>query len=229
MNDPIKNKTGLLGKIIIRFGLGIAAVVLIIFIPAGTIGFYNGWIFCLTLFIPMIFFIGYAYVKMPDLLERRTHTKEKEVKQKRFILLTIPLFLAVYIIPGLDFRFGWSRIPYWLVIVSDIVMFSGYIIVIIAMAQNTYASRVIEVAEGQKVIDTGLYSVIRHPLYSGGCLLYVSSALVLGSFYALIPAVAIPLALVFRILNEEEILKRDLPGYADYLKKVRYRLIPFVW
>jgi protein-S-isoprenylcysteine O-methyltransferase Ste14 len=202
---------------------------LIIFLPAGSMKFWNGWLFISALFIPMFFVLIYFIIKDPDLLAKRMKTKEKEKTQKAYLVLSIIVILATFIIPGLDFRFKWSDIPLPVVLISTIIMMSGYLIVFIVMRQNTYASRVIEIQDEQKLIDAGLYSFVRHPMYLGSIILYGFAPLVLGSFYALIPMVFIPILLIIRIRNEEKVLINGLKGYDEYIKKVRYRLLPFIW
>lgn len=212
-----------------RFGLSFIVLLVLIFLPAGTLHYFNGWLFMAGLLIPMIFAMTWLIAKDPELLEKRVNLKEREEEQKRYVKLSLVLFLVAYVIPGLDYRFGWSEVPMWLVVVSLVSMITGYAMFMVVMMQNRYASRVIEIQNEQKVIDTGLYSVVRHPMYLSATILYLSSSLVLGSFYALIPMGVLPFLLAYRILNEEKVLIKGLPGYDQYMKKVRYRLIPFVW
>jgi protein-S-isoprenylcysteine O-methyltransferase Ste14 len=216
-------------KAITRYILGLAVVSAMLFVPAGTMGFWNAWLYLGALFIPMLFVLAYLLVNDPSLLEKRLNAREREKVQKLYVVSSILFFVATYIIPGFDFRYGWSHVPIWLVAGSLVLMLTGYLLFFFVMRQNSYASRTIEIQQGQKVIDTGLYAVVRHPMYSAATLLYVSSTLVLGSFYALIPAVFIPVILAIRLLNEEKVLRKELPGYEEYLQKVKYRLIPFVW
>ena len=143
--------------------------------------------------------------------------------------LSIALLLVVFIVPGLDYRFEWSHVPLWLVIIATAIMISGYLMFVLVMKQNSYASRVIEIQEGQKVIDYGLYAVVRHPMYLAGLILYGVAPLVLGSFYAMIPVIFLPFLLAYRIKHEEKVLREGLKGYEEYMKKVKYRLIPFIW
>lgn len=214
---------------LLRFFLGFIFLFALVFIPAGTIRYMNGWLFTAGLMVPMIFAFAYLIINDPELLEKRINLKEKEKEQKKYVKLSIMLFVFAFIIPGLDFRFGWSHVPLWLVITALILMIAGYIMFITVMLQNRYASRVIEIQDEQKLIDTGLYSVVRHPMYSAATLLYLSSTLVLGSWYSLLPMVLLPFLLGYRIVNEEKVLINGLPGYENYRKKVKYRLIPFVW
>lgn len=204
-------------------------VALLIFVPAGSLKFWNGWLFMAALFIPMIFILMYLLIKKPDLLTRRLKTKEKEKTQKAYQVLSIIVCLITFIVPGLDFRFNWSDVPLSVVLISTFIMISGYLMFFIVMKQNTYASRVIEIQDEQKLIDTGLYSFIRHPMYLAGTILFGFAPLVLGSFYALIPMVFIPILLIIRIRNEEKVLIDGLKGYNEYMKKVKYRLLPFIW
>jgi protein-S-isoprenylcysteine O-methyltransferase Ste14 len=216
-------------KAFIRFLLGFVLISLLIFLPAGTIRFFNGWLFIAGLLLPMILALLYLIVKDPELLEKRINLKEKEKEQKKYVKLSIILYVTAYIIPGLDYRFGWSDVPLWLVIGSLILMLAGYAMFMLVMMQNRYASRVIEIQKEQKLIDTGLYSVVRHPMYLAATILYLASSLVLGSYYALIPMAILPFLLGYRIINEEKILLKGLPGYDKYKEKTKYRMIPFIW
>ncbi|MRS02332.1 isoprenylcysteine carboxylmethyltransferase family protein [bacterium] len=219
----------ILPKVLIRFFFGFIFLGLLIFVPAGTMKFFNGWLLIAGLFIPMMFIMCYLFIKDPELLEKRINLKEKEDAQKKYVKLSLVLFVSAYIIPGLDFRYNWSDIPLWIVFIALFVMICGYIMFIIVMLQNRYASRVIEIQDRQKLIDTGLYSVVRHPMYLSATILYLASSVVMGSYYALIPMVLVPFLLAFRIKNEEKILLTGLPGYEEYVKKVKYRMIPFIW
>jgi protein-S-isoprenylcysteine O-methyltransferase Ste14 len=232
MNSSIainESKKKMLFKVLIRFFLVFIFIGILIFLPAGTLKFFNGWLFVAGLLIPMTFTLIYLLIKDPELLEKRIKIKEKENAQKKYIKLSILLFVIAYIIPGLDFRFKWSSVPMWLVMVSLLIMICGYIGFIIVMLQNRYASRVIEIQNEQKLIDTGLYSFVRHPMYLSAIILYVASALVLGSYYTLIPMLLLPFLLAYRIKNEEKVLIKGLPGYEEYTKRVKYRMIPFIW
>lgn len=219
----------ILTKIIIRLLFAFIFISVLIFLPAGTTRFVNGWIFITGLLLPMLFTLTFFYVKDPELLDKRMNTKEKESEQKKYVKVSIVLFIIAYLIPGLDFRFGWSFVPLWLVLLSLVLMIGGYAMFIIVMMQNRYASRVVEIQKEQKLIDTGLYSVVRHPMYLAAIILYLPSALVLGSYYALIPMAILPFILAFRCVNEEKVLISGLPGYENYLKKVKYRILPYIW
>jgi protein-S-isoprenylcysteine O-methyltransferase Ste14 len=222
-------KRKILAVVLTRFSLGLVAMGALFFLSAGTIRYLNGWLFILGLTAPMIVTLVYLYRSDPAFLEKRMRTKEKEKTQKKFLMLSVPIFLVALAVPGLDFRFGWSHIPLWLSLAALAVMIGGYLLFVLVMNQNRYASRVVEIQEGQKLIDTGLYAVVRHPMYLAMVVLYLSASLVLGSWYALIPMTVFLSTLVIRITNEERVLLDGLPGYADYAKRVRYRLIPLVW
>jgi protein-S-isoprenylcysteine O-methyltransferase Ste14 len=219
----------LLVKLLVTFPAAFLFLGVVLFLPAGTLRFINGWIYIAALMVPMTAFMIYLMIRDPELLEKRINLKERRDAQKKYVKISMLFFVAAFIVPGLDFRFGWSEVPPWLVIVSLVFMIAGYAGFIVVMLQNRYASRVIEIQENQKVIDTGLYSIVRHPMYLSAIVLYLASALVLGSFYALIPMAFLPFLLGFRILNEEELLRNELPGYKEYMGKVKYRMIPFVW
>jgi protein-S-isoprenylcysteine O-methyltransferase Ste14 len=224
-----KSKQALLMKVLLRYFSAIVFIGLLIFIPAGTLKFINGWIFIAGLIFPMTFTLVYLMIKDPELLEKRIQLKEKEDAQKKYLKLSILLYIIAYIIPGLDYRYHWSSVPRWLVIISLVIMILGYALFIVVMLQNRYASRVIEIQDKQKLIDTGLYSVVRHPMYLSATILYLASTLVLGSYYTLIPMILLPFLLGYRIKNEEKVLMKGLPGYPEYMEKVKYRLIPFIW
>lgn len=224
-----ENKSLLVLRALLIYFLTFFLVSLLIFIPAGSLKFWNGWLFIGALFIPMSCILIYLLAKNPDLLVKRLKTKEKEKAQKTYLILSTIVSIITFIVPGLDFRFNWSDVPVSVVLISTIIMISGYLMFFIVMKQNTYASRVIEIQDDQKLIDTGFYSFIRHPMYLAGTILYGFAPLVLGSFYALIPMVFIPILLIIRIKNEEKVLVNGLKGYDEYMKRVRYRLFPFIW
>jgi len=214
---------------IIRFLSGIPVLSLAFFLPAGTIYYWEAWAYMILLFTPMLFAMQYLIRNNPELLERRMRMKEKEAEQSFIIKLTIVYFIFTFLFPGFDKRFGWSETPLWAAVLAQILVFTGYIVVLFVFRENSYASRTVEVDEGQKVIDTGLYSIIRHPMYLGVSIMYVLSPLALGSLWGLIPSVLILPILVARILNEEKVLEADLPGYTEYKHKVKFRLVPKVW
>lgn len=219
----------LIKKIIIRFSLVPIVLGLFILVPAGTINYWQVYVYITVLVVPMIFVLFYFLQNDPIFLERRTRAKEKEKVQIIIQIVFTFILLSGFVIPGFDKRFGWSDIPIYIVIVADIVILFGYLIIFFVFKQNSYASRIVEVEKSQKVISTGLYCFLRHPMYIGVIIMFIPTPVALGSYWGLIPMVTIPLAIVFRILNEEKVLCKDLPGYKEYCQKTRYRLIPFIW
>jgi protein-S-isoprenylcysteine O-methyltransferase Ste14 len=219
----------LLNKIIVRFSFLPIVLGLIVLLPAGTLRYWQIYVYVGILVVPMIFVLFYFLRVDPRFLERRTRAKEKEKQQIMIAILSTVIFLAGFIIPGLDHRFSWSQVPAYMCISADIVILLGYLIIFIVFRQNSYASRIIEVDEEQKVISTGLYGIIRHPMYVGVLIMYLPTPLALGSYWGLIPFALLPLSLALRILNEEKVLSENLKGYKEYCQKTRYRLIPFLW
>jgi protein-S-isoprenylcysteine O-methyltransferase Ste14 len=165
----------------------------------------------------------------PTLLERRMRTREKQVPQKGYIILSLSVFIAAYLIPGFDYRFGWSSVPVVLVILADLVIFLGYLLFFLVLRENSYASRIVEVDKGQRVISTGPYAYVRHPMYSAALIMFAFSPIALGSFWALIAMIPMPYALSLRIRDEERVLRDELAGYEEYARNVTYRLIPKIW
>jgi protein-S-isoprenylcysteine O-methyltransferase Ste14 len=222
-------KTKLFLSALTKFLCGLVLVGALLFLPAGSFTFTGGWIFIGLLFIPMLILGAVLLIKSPELLEKRLDAKEKENTQKGVVALSGLLFLAGFIIAGLDYRFGWSHVPTWLVIVASVILLASYALYAEVMRENAYLSRTIEVQEGQKVVSSGLYGIVRHPMYAVTIWLFLSIPLVLGSFFSLLCFLPYPIIMVVRILNEEKVLAEGLDGYADYKKKVKYRLIPFIW
>jgi protein-S-isoprenylcysteine O-methyltransferase Ste14 len=215
---------------LIRFIIKSLFFVLILFLSAGSLKYLNAWIFIGSFFLPDFLIIIYLAIKDPELLLKRLKNEETEKTQKIFIHIFRITALIVIILSGLDYRFQWSNISIFLVITLAIIMIFGFILSFVVMKQNSYASRVIEIQKRQKLIDTGLYSLIRHPMYLSAILIFCPLPLVLGSFYAFILSILIvPVLLVMRIMNEEKVLKKNLIGYTKYMKKVKHRLIPFIW
>ncbi len=216
-------------KALVKFLTGVILVGLLVFLPAGTIAFFNGWLFMGILFVPM-FVAGIVMMfRNPQLLEKRLNAKEKEEEQSLVIKLSGLMFLGGFIVAGLDFRFGWCSLPKGVVILASVVFLLAYILYAEVLRENTYLSRTIEVQENQKVIDTGLYGIVRHPMYFATVLLFLAMPLVLGSVYSFLIFLAYPFIIAKRIRNEEEVLERELEGYTEYKQKVRYRMIPFIW
>ena len=214
---------------IIKFLFGFVLIGLLIFLPAGTLSFFNGWLFMGILFVPMCLAGIVMMFKNPDLLKSRLDAKEKQREQSIVIKLSGLMFLAGFIVAGLDFRFGWLTLPKGVVIGAAIVFLGAYILYAEVLRENTYLSRTIEVQENQKVIDTGLYGIVRHPMYGVTLLLFLSMPLVLGSIYSFLIFLSYPFIIAKRIKGEEEFLEKELDGYREYKQKVRYRLIPFIW
>jgi protein-S-isoprenylcysteine O-methyltransferase Ste14 len=199
------------------------------FLPAGTLDYWQAWAYMAILLLPMAAVLLYYLKRDPELLERRMRRKEKEKKQRAFIRLSLPIFLATFLLPGFDRRFGWSAVPAWLVIAADIVVLAAYLFFVRVMHENRFLSRVVEVVPGQTLVDTGPYAKVRHPMYAAVIPMYVFSPIALGSFWALIPASLLPLIILLRIFNEEKVLSQELAGYRKYARRVKYRLIPKIW
>ncbi len=219
----------LLLQAITKFLSGLLLLSALLFIPAGTLKFWNAWLFFSVLFIPM-FIVGIVlWIKNPELLAKRLNAKEKETEQRSVIILSGLMFIVGFIIAALDFRFQWSNIPTWLVATATVLFLVSYALFAEVLRENIYLSRTVEVQENQKVIDTGLYGIVRHPMYSATLLLFLATPIILGSVYSFIVFLTYPVLLVKRILNEERLLELELAGYIDYKKSVKYRLIKFIW
>lgn len=214
---------------IAKFLLGIALVGLLIFLPAGTISFVNGWILMGVLFIPMLFAGIVMMLKNPELLKKRLNAKEKRKEQGIVVKLSALMFIVGFVVAGLDFRFGWLPLPKIAVIIATALFIVAYILYAEVLRENTYLSRTIEVQENQRVITTGLYGIVRHPMYAVTLFLFLLMPIILGSLYSLIAFIAYPFIIARRIKNEEELLERELDGYLEYKQEVKYRLIPFIW
>lgn len=212
-----------------RLIMGIPALILILFLPAGTFAYWEAWVYLAILLVPMFFVMIYFLKKAPEFLARRMQLKEKEVEQKIIVKLALIPFLLAFILPGIDKRSGWSNVPVSIIVGSEILVCIGYLLVVLVFRENQFASRIIEVVKGQTVIQSGPYRIVRHPMYLGTILMYVASPLALGSYWAIIPAVFIIPVLIARIINEEKVLTKELEGYSEYKQKTRYRLIPGIW
>ena len=219
----------LLIQALLKFLFGILLVFAILFLPAGTLHFPNGWLFLGLLFIPMALLGVCLFIFAPSLLKKRINAKEKEGTQKRVVATSGVLFLLGFITAGLDFRFSWSKMPTFIVIFASFILLISYALYAEVMRENAYLSRTVEVQEGQKVVDTGLYSIVRHPMYTVTVWLFLSIPFVLGSFYSVLCFLPYVAVIVIRIKNEEKVLLSGLEGYKEYTQKVKYRLIPFIW
>lgn len=214
---------------ITKFLLGVALVGLLIFLPAGTFSYFNGWLLMGILFVPMLFAGIVMMFKNPDLLRSRLDAKEEAREQSLVVKLSGLMFLAGFVLAGLGVRFHWYVLPMGAVIGAAVVFLIAYILYAEVLRENTYLSRTIEVQENQKVIDTGLYGIVRHPMYSVTLLLFLSMPIVLGSVYSFLIFLAYPFIIAKRIKHEEKLLEEKLDGYREYKQKVKYRLIPFIW
>ena len=224
---PISPK--LLIGVSLRIGLGIPFIALVILLPAGTWNYWQGWLYLVTLLLPMLGSTVYLFRNDPALLERRMRMREKESAQQKIIGFLGIYFLMAFTLPGFDVRFGWSNVPAWVSLLADGLVLTGYMITFWVLTVNSFLSRTVEVDAEQKVVTTGPYAIVRHPMYFGVALLYIASPLALGSYWAILPALMIIPLLAARIRNEDEVLLRELVGYAEYRQKVKYRLLPGVW
>ena len=219
----------LLFEAIVKYTCGLLLVGLLIFLPAGTFCYTYGWLFVGLLFVPMLIAGLVMLFKSPDFLKKRLDAKEKQATQKGVLAFSGLMFIAGFVVAGLDFRFGWSYMPDWVVIAASALFLIAYGLYAEVMRENAYLSRTIQVEQGQKVVDTGLYGIVRHPMYAVTILLFLMIPLILGSWYALIAFAFYPAIIVVRLKDEEKLLTKELLGYAEYKKKVKYRLIPFIW
>ena len=212
-----------------KFFLGVILVGFLIFLPAGTLAYFNGWLFMGILFVPMFLAGLVMMAKSPELLKKRLNAKEKEREQSLVVKLSGLMFLAGFIVAGLDFRFGWLPLPQGVSYGAAVVFLFAYILYAEVLRENAYLSRTIEVQEGQTVVDTGLYGIVRHPMYAVTLLLFLSMPLVLGSVISFVIFLVYPMLIAKRIKNEEAVLEAGLPGYKEYKQKVKYRMIPYIW
>ena len=214
---------------IIKFMLGVVLVGCLIFLPAGTLNYLYGWLFMGVLFIPMFIAGIVMMIKNPKLLASRLDAKEKQASQGIVIKLSGLMFIAGFVLAGLDYRFKWFEIPSFIPYIAAGLFLIGYVLWGVVLKQNTYLSRTVKVVDGQTVVDTGLYGVVRHPMYSATILMFLAMPLILGSLIALCVFILYPVLIAVRIINEEKLLSKELAGYEEYKKKVKYRIIPFIW
>lgn len=214
---------------IIKFTLGVILVSLLVFVPAGTLNYWNGWLLIGLLFIPMFLAGIIMMIKSPNLLKSRLNVKEKEKEQKEVVTLSGLMFLIGFVLAGLNYRYDWIELPNIVIIISVIIFIISYITYAEVLRENAFLSRTIEVQEEQKVIDTGLYKIVRHPMYTVTIFLFLSMPLILGSLISFIIFLAYPFIIIKRLNNEEQVLEKELKGYKDYKNKVKYKLIPFIW
>jgi protein-S-isoprenylcysteine O-methyltransferase Ste14 len=222
-------RAAVLPVILFRLAAGVGVIAGLVLWPAGTFDYPQAWVYLAALFGPTLLIGAYLYWRDPELLERRMRTRETENPQRTVVAVFVVLLLMLYVVPGFDHRYGWSHIPAWLSLLADVAILIGFLLFILTIRENRFASRVIEVQEGQTVISTGPYALVRHPMYLAMILIFGFTPLALGSFWGLLPALPVPLLLAKRIENEEQLLRRDLAGYDAYTRKVRFRMVPFIW
>lgn len=214
---------------LIKFLSGLIILGLLLFLPAGSLRFLNAWLFLALLFVPMLLLGLWLLLKAPALLEKRLESRESEAAQKRVVAASALAFILSFVLAGLDYRFGWSSLPCWLIGLAALVQLGSYVMYAAVMKQNAYLSRTVKVQEGQQVVDRGLYAVVRHPMYTATVLMFLAMPLVLGSWPAFAVMLLYPVVIVQRIKNEEKLLSEGLAGYREYTARVKYRLVPFIW
>lgn len=223
MNGRLIRDTGL------KLGLGIILLAVLVFLPAGTLRFWNGWLLMAVLFLPMLAVGIVLLIKRPALLKQRLKSKETQREQSLVVKLSGLMFLVGFILAGLDFRFGWTCLPDWVSYLAAGIFLLSYLLYAEVLRENPWLSRTVEVQNNQTVVDTGLYSIVRHPMYSATLLLFLSMPLILGSLVSFVVFLAYPVIIGKRILGEEALLKQELAGYAEYCQRIRWRLLPFIW
>ena len=221
-------KTSLIAQAALKLSAGLLTISLLLFLPAG-IDYWNGWLLIILLFVPMLLVGSILWKKSPELLAKRLASNEQQRPQRQVILASLIMFVGGFLIAGFDFRYHWSQLPTFVVVIAALVLLLSYGMYAEVLRENAYLSRVVEIQKDQQVIDTGLYGLVRHPMYVATILLFLSMPLVLGSFYAFLIFLIYPFLIVQRIKNEEALLIKELDGYLAYTRKVRYRLLPFIW
>jgi protein-S-isoprenylcysteine O-methyltransferase Ste14 len=216
-------------KALVRIVGGLVILLAVLLLSAGTLDYWEAWAFAAVLFVPIVLVLAYLLTSDPELLERRMRTVEVDAEQSLIVRLGSVCYVLAFVLPGLDRRFGWSHVPVAVVIVADVLVLLSYGLFVLVLRENSYASRVVEVQEGQHVVTTGPYAIVRHPMYLGVFAMFLFSPVALGSWWALIPALPLLAVLVARIRNEEHLLETELDGYQEYTHATRYRLIPGVW
>lgn len=223
------NKTQLTIGALSKLIIGLSIIALLLFIPAGTWYYWHAWLLIALLFIPMLCMGIGMLIFSPELLAKRLNNKEKEQTQKYVVSLSGLMFIGGFIVCGLDYRFAWSQVPLWMIITGSVLFIIGYVLYAEVLRENAYLSRIIEVQNDQKLINTGLYSIVRHPMYTATLLMFLSMPIVLDSWWGLLLFAFYPALIIKRIQNEEQVLASDLKGYTEYQQRVRWRLIPWVW
>ena len=219
----------LLLEALIKFTCGLLLVGLLIFLPAGTLAYTEGWLLIGLLFGPMLIAGFVMLFKSPDFLKKRLDVREKQAAQKGVLAFSGLMFIGGFVLAGLDHRFDWSYMPTWVTVVASVVFLACYCLYAEVMRENAYLSRTVKVEQGQKVVDTGLYGIVRHPMYAVTVWLFLMIPIILGSWYALIVFAFYPAIIIVRLKDEEKLLTKELSGYDEYTKKVKYRLFPFIW
>ena len=223
------NKMRLIVNALFKLIFGLVIMALLLFLPAGTWQYWHAWLLLALLFVPMVCMGIGMLIFSPELLSKRLNNKEKEQTQKHVVALSGLMFIAGFMLCGFDYRFVWSQVPVWVVVVASLLFLLGYMLYAEVLRENAYLSRTIEVQDDQQLIDKGLYSIVRHPMYTATLLMFLSMPLVLGSWWALLIFSIYPILIIKRIQNEEQVLAKGLKGYADYQQRIRWRLIPWVW
>jgi protein-S-isoprenylcysteine O-methyltransferase Ste14 len=229
MRDTAMSRGQLAGRAAVRLGGGTVVVSALLFGPAGTFDYWQAWLFMATVTALLVSVAAYLLITDPVLFERRLRTRERQKEQRLIVLIGAVSFGAAFVVPGLDRRFGWSHVPPLLAIAGNLGLVAGYVLFYFVMRVNSFASRVIEVAQDQRVISTGPYAIVRHPMYVASFIIFFSSPIALGSWWGLVAMLPQVFVYVARILNEEAVLARGLPGYAAYMERTRCRLIPGIW
>ena len=219
----------LLQRALTKYIAGFILVALLLFLPAGSLSYYQGWLFLGLLFIPILILGIVLYFKAPELLEKRLDARESQTTQKHVVAISGLLFLVGFVVSGLDFRFGWSYVPVWGVAIASVILLAAYVLYAEVMRENSYLSRTIQVQEGQQVVDTGLYGIVRHPMYAVTIWLFLAIPVVLGSWWGLLCFLPYVAVIGVRIANEEKVLEAGLPGYTQYKTRVKYRVVPLIW
>lgn len=223
------NKLQLIFSALSKLVVGLGIIGLLLFLPAGSWHYWHAWLLIALLFIPMMCMGIWLLLSSPKLLSKRLNNKEKEQTQKHVVALSGLMFIGGFLLCGFDYRFAWSQVPVWVVATASVFFLIGYILYAEVLRENAYLSRTIEVQDDQQLIDTGLYGIVRHPMYTATLLMFLSMPLILGSWWVLALFAIYPLLIIKRIRNEEQVLASGLEGYADYQQRVRWRLIPWVW
>jgi protein-S-isoprenylcysteine O-methyltransferase Ste14 len=226
MNKP---ETGAVKKAV-RMVLTVWVVLPLLFLATGgSLAWSEAWVYCAIILVPMTLFATWMGQRDPAFFERRLKVQERERTQRGIQIAGVPVFLAWFVVPGLDYRFGWSEVPLTATVIALVLSLAGYLMVLRVFVENRWAGRTVETWNDQKVVDTGPYAIVRHPMYFGTIVLFHATPIALGSWWGVLAALAITPLLVLRIKNEEKVLVDELPGYENYRKKVRYRLVPFIW